>query len=261
MSQSSVNKYCRLWVSLPQGAGALPFGHYSERRVREGTGADGPALGRAARADLGRAVLGRRGPLARRRTPRRRGRASPGRGRPPLSCAGGSPAWVRAAPPTPPRQRFLRPLGSRARRRATALVSRPPWRITHAQHATRTAASAGHTTTKERRPERRRLDVATDGRLGPKQSRRSRSAAVRGAPLARSAAGEGEGPRSPARINGAPLKSTWRSGPELGPSVTVPLAVQAGESDARRPSKQRLHRVGSTQVLRKRQQAVSFPFE
>lgn len=50
---------------------------------------------------------------------------------------------------------------------------------------------------------------------------------MRGAPLARCSAGEGEGPRSPARINGAPLKSASRSGPELRLNRTVPLAVLA----------------------------------
>ncbi|XP_075537094.1 uncharacterized protein LOC142572110 [Dermacentor variabilis] len=83
-------------------------------------------------------------------------------------------------------------------------------------------------TQRERGPQRR-LDVATTsgGRVGPKQSRRSRSAAVRGAPLARCSAGEGEGPRSPARINGAPVKSASRCGPELRLNRTVPLAVLA----------------------------------
>ncbi|KAL1422432.1 hypothetical protein MTO96_022298 [Rhipicephalus appendiculatus] len=128
--------------------------------------------------------------------------------RPPLSCAGG-----------------LASLGSGRATHATTAALLPPTdtRIT----GTTTSGGAGHTTTRERGPERRRLDVATGGRLGPKQSRRSRSAAVRGAPLARCAAGEGEGPRSPARINGAPLKSTSHSGPELRLNVTVPLAVPA----------------------------------
>lgn len=152
---------------------------------------------------------------------------------------GGAPPPEEGGPPF--LRRGLASLGSGRATHATTAALLAPTRVTgtttsdgagqpasmaHNSRTTRTAASAGHTTTKERRPERRRLDVATDGRLGPKQSRRSRSAAVRGAPLARSAAGEGEGPRSPARINGAPLKSTPRSGPELGPSETVPLAVQ-----------------------------------